>query len=91
VLTSKYFSADPHIGLEADFKKIIFLRAGLGNFAKIPDFDKEVLTFQPNIGLGLKLWNFTLDYALTDIGDKSIALYSNVFSLRYCFSDFKKK
>jgi hypothetical protein len=27
-----------------------------------------------------------LDYALTDIGDRSAALYSNLFSLRYNWS-----
>jgi hypothetical protein len=31
---------------------------------------------------------FTLDYALTDIGDRSVALYSNIFSLKI---DINKK
>ena len=30
----------------------------------------------------LKYKIFALDYALTDIGDRSIALYSNIFSLK---------
>ena len=47
---------------------------------------KESLVFQPNLGLGIHYKNFRLDYALTDIGDQSIAKYSNVFSLSYAFN-----
>jgi len=32
--------------------------------------------------LGIQFKNFTLDYALTDIGDQAAALYSNIFSLK---------
>ena len=49
----------------------------------VKDFnDKTSLNIQPNIGLGLQYKNFQLDYAFTDIGDASIALYSHVFSLK---------
>jgi hypothetical protein len=40
-------------------------------------------TIQPNIGIGLQLKGISLAYALTDIGDASVALYSNVFSLKF--------
>jgi hypothetical protein len=50
--------------------------------------DSRALTVQPNIGLGLKIKSVSLDYALTDIGDNSVALYSNIFSLK--FDLFKK-
>ena len=66
-------------------KKIVYVRGGIGNFAMIPDFDKEILSFQPNFGIGLRFMNFSLDYALTDIGNQSIAIYSNIFSLSYKF------
>jgi hypothetical protein len=80
-------SADPHLGLEFDYKKIIFIRGGFGNFQTIPTFDdKTDISFQPNIGIGVQYKNLAIDYALTDIGDQSIALYSNVFSLRYSFN-----
>ena len=39
-------------------------------------------TFQPNVGVGIQFKKVALDYALTDVGDQSIALYSNVFSLK---------
>ena len=77
-------SIDPHFGMELGFKNIVFVRAGLGNLQKVTEITgKEVLTVQPNIGIGVKLNVISLDYALTDIGDASVALYSNVFSLRF--------
>jgi hypothetical protein len=80
-------SIDPHMGLEASYKRIIYLRAGVNNFQEETDFEKKKSwTFQPNLGLGIHYKNFRLDYALTDIGDQSIAKYSNVFSLAYAFN-----
>ena len=76
-------SFDPHIGLELDLKQIVFLRLGVGNIQQVSEVEgSKSTTFQPNFGLGLKLNRLSLDYALTDIGDQSVALYSNVFSLK---------
>ncbi len=76
-------SFDLRGGVEFNYKKFIFVRGGLGNFQFVKSFTgKEALTVQPNIGLGLKIRALSIDYALTDIGDASAALYSNVFSLR---------
>lgn len=82
-------SIDPTIGLEANYKKAIFLRTGVGNIQKTTNFDgTQQYQFQPNLGLGLKIKNFSIDYALTNIGNQSDGLYSNVFSIRL---DFDKK
>lgn len=81
-------SADPTVGLSVDFKKTIFLRGGVGNIQKSTDFTgKQIYTYQPNMGVGIKIKNFSLDYALTNVGNSSDALYSNVFSIRL---DFEK-
>ncbi len=89
LLRTNLWSMEPLMGIEAGFKDIIYLRAGLGNLQKAKDvFGKDVTTIQPNMGLGLRLKGFSIDYALTDIGDNSVALYSNVFSLRI---DINKK
>ena len=85
LIKSNSVNIDPHFGLEINYKKIVYVRGGIGNFAMIPDFDKEVLSFQPNFGIGLRFMNFSIDYALTDIGNQSIAIYSNIFSLSYKF------
>ena len=83
LIKSNLVSIDPHMGIEAGYKGLIFLRTGIGNIQKSTDVvGKKITTFQPNIGLGIKIKAITLDYALTDIGDKSVALYSNVFSLK---------
>lgn len=78
------FSIDPALGIELDFRQMIFLRAGLGSYQKytLPS-GKQTRSVQPNMGVGVMLGDkLTIDYALTDVGDKSVALYSNVFSLR---------
>ena len=84
LIKSDPFSIDPHFGAEFIYNNLIFFRLGIGNFQQIPNIDgSKDFTFQPNIGLGIKFKRFALDYAFTDIGDQSIALYSHVFSLRY--------
>jgi hypothetical protein len=55
----------------------------VGNAQYITDITgNRDLTFQPNFGIGLRIRRIFIDYALTDIGDVSAALYSNVFSLK---------
>ena len=83
-------SFDPHVGLELGYGKWVALRAGIGNFTWIKNPDlSESLTIQPNIGIGVGFKG--IDYAFTDIGDASVALYSHVFSLRFKLSDPKAK
>ena len=82
LLASETVSLDPVIGLETDFKKIAFLRLGVGNFQEVKDFDGSVRTeFQPTFGLGVRLKQVDVDYALTDLGNQSEALYSHIFSV----------
>lgn len=89
LFASDTWSGDPRLGIEVGYARVVYLRAGVNNFQYVTDInDRKSLNFQPNIGLGLKIKSVALDYALTDIGDNSVALYSNVFSLR--FDLFKK-
>jgi hypothetical protein len=87
------FSIDPHFGLELNYQKIVFIRAGIGNIQDETSYDQgKHKTFQPNIGIGIRIKKvLTIDYALTDIGDQSLALYSNVFSIRFSFTPKKSK
>ena len=83
IIKSSVFSVDPHLGIEIGFKNYVAVRAGISNMQYVRDFeDKQTLNIQPNIGIGLNFKNFYLDYAFTDIGDVSVALYSHVISLR---------
>jgi hypothetical protein len=86
VVKSSFTSIDPAVGLEANYKKIVFLRAGIGNIQQVKNFeDKTYTSVQPNFGVGLKIYKFTIDYALTNIGNVSESLYSNVFSVKFTF------
>lgn len=79
-------SIDPRLGIEINYNRLAFVRFGVGNFQRVVEFeDKESMTFQPNFGIGIQFKGVSIDYALTDIGDQSLALYSNVFSIRYSF------
>jgi len=84
LIKSDPFSIDPHMGVEFGYNSIIFLRTGVGNIQKIKREigNGEIVTIQPNLGLGVRLRNLTIDWAMTDIGDLSVALYSHIFSLK---------
>ncbi len=88
VIKTKLWSLEPAFGAEVGYKGFVYLRGGIGNIQKQLN-DKAtqyITTMQPNFGVGIKYKIFSLDYALTDIGDRSIALYSNIFSLKIDFN-----
>lgn len=69
--------------MQIGFKELIKVRAGISNIQRVTSLDNEQsINVQPSIGLGLALKGFHLDYAFTDIGDASVALYSHVISIR---------
>ena len=90
VIKTNLWSLEPAFGLEIGYKGFIYLRGGLGNIQKELDAEATnyITTVQPNFGVGIKYKIITLDYALTDIGDRSVAMYSNIFSLKI---DINKK
>ncbi|SCX92948.1 hypothetical protein SAMN05192588_0306 [Nonlabens sp. Hel1_33_55] len=89
IISSSNVSATPALGLEYGYTDLIFVRAGMGNFQNELQLDgNDNVTFQPNIGIGFKYKGISVDYALTDIGDSSAALYSNIFSLNVDLSVF---
>ncbi|PKA82101.1 hypothetical protein ATE92_0226 [Ulvibacter sp. MAR_2010_11] len=90
IISSSFTSIDPALGLEFGYIDMVFVRGGLGNFQNIKQLDgSESVGFQPNIGVGFKYKGIQVDYALTDIGDQSAALYSNVFSVTLDWSIFR--
>jgi hypothetical protein len=90
LISTEFISINPAIGLQVDYINNVFLRLGIGNFQNEMDFENSTnLTFQPNFGVGFKLRDIEIDYAFTDIGDQSVALYSNIFSLKIDFNIFR--
>ncbi|UKM63667.2 PorV/PorQ family protein [Flavobacteriaceae bacterium GSB9] len=90
IISTSAASINPALGFEFGYIDMVYLRAGMGNFQNETQFDNsEQLSFQPSLGLGFKYNGIQVDYAFTDIGDQSVALYSNVFSLKLDFSIFR--
>ncbi|WP_430613838.1 PorV/PorQ family protein [Flavobacterium sp. JP2137] len=91
LVSTKGFSASPTVGLEFAYTDMVFVRGGLGNFQNTTQLDgSDKVGFQPNIGVGFQYKGIQIDYALTDIGDQSVALYSNVFSLKLNLDIFSR-
>ena len=91
LISTKILSIDPAVGLEYSYIDMVFVRSGVGNFQNITQLDnKKSISFQPNIGLGFKYRGIQIDYALTDLGDQSAAIYSNIFSVKVDLALFKR-
>ncbi len=91
IISTDVVSIDPAVGFEFGYTDLVFLRAGVGNFQNVKQLDgSEKVGFQPNIGLGFKYKGVQVDYALTDIGDQSVALYSNIFSVKVDLGIFRR-
>ena len=91
IIATNAISIDPALGFEFGYTDLVFLRAGVGNFQNVTQIDNtKKIGFQPNIGLGFKYRGIQIDYALTDLGDQSAALYSNIFSLKVDLSIFRR-
>lgn len=90
LISTEFVSIDPAIGFEFGYTDLVFVRAGVGNFQNIEQLDgSDKVGFQPNIGIGFKYKGIQIDYALTDLGDQSAALYSNIFSVKVDLSIFR--
>lgn len=87
LINSNTLSIDPHAGLELNYRKTIFLRAGICNIQKVLDDrdstnKKHFTIFQPSVGLGLKLGPLVVDYAYTSLQTQSNPLFSHIVSIR---------
>jgi len=83
LISTDNLSIDPAVGLEFGYTDLVFVRAGAGNFQNIQQLDNSTkVGFQPNIGLGFKYKGIQVDYALTNLGNQSATLYSNIFSVK---------
>lgn len=91
IITTDFVSIDPALGFELGYTDLVFLRAGVGNFQKVTQLDaSEKTNFQPNIGLGFQYKGIQIDYALTNLGNQGVALYSNIFSVKVDLGQFRR-
>ncbi|MBS1644533.1 MAG: PorV/PorQ family protein [Bacteroidetes bacterium] len=90
------FSLDPHAGLEASYKNIIYLRLGVSNFQRVLD-DKDSTNqakytlWQPSAGAGLHIAGLNIDYAYTSLQTQSNPLFSDIISVRCDIQGKRKK
>lgn len=90
LLKTNLISIDPHLGVEGNYKNVVFLRMGIGNIQnEFNNLATKSLTLQPNLGLGFCINRLHIDYALTDLGNVSAAGYSHVFSFTYALNNKK--
>ncbi len=83
LVSNSFASIDPKLGLESNYRKIIFLRAGINGFQKAATIDnKEKWYSSPSVGVGIKFKKVALDYALTNIGG-STGFYANSFYISF--------
>lgn len=80
-------SVDPKIGIELDINDVIYVRGGINNFQKaLADKDtlnqKRVWIYQPSAGVGFRIQNVRIDYALANLANQSSPLFTHVFSLQ---------
>lgn len=91
LISTSIVSIDPALGFQLDYDEFVFLRAGIGNFQNITEFDgSKNLTLQPNFGVGFLYNGIQIDYALTNIGSLGNALFSNIFSVKIDYSFFRR-
>ncbi|CAL2108309.1 conserved exported hypothetical protein [Tenacibaculum sp. 190524A02b] len=91
IIATDFVSIEPSLGLQLDYEKMAFLRLGVGNIQKTLELDGSSSTaIQPNFGVGFKYRGVQVDYALTNIGSVGNALYSNIFSITFDYSFFRK-
>jgi len=91
IFSSEVASIDPALGLQLDYEKLVYLRLGVGNFQYTTEFDNsKSLSTQPNFGVGFNYKGIQVDYALTNIGSVGNALYSNIFSITFDYSFFRR-
>ncbi|MDR3273083.1 MAG: PorV/PorQ family protein [Flavobacteriaceae bacterium] len=89
LVSSSVASMSPSAGVELNYDQTVFVRAGFNNMQYETQFDgSRKLTLQPNVGVGFKYKGVSVDYALTNVGNASLALYSNIFSVKIDLAEF---
>ncbi len=90
LIRTNLLSIDPYcggeIGYEISDANKLFFRIGVNNYQQYTnDKGNRISSVMPNVGLGICLGKFTIDYALTNlnaVAGNGPALYSNIFSLK---------
>lgn len=86
LISANPISADVSLGTELRYRDWIALRMGMTNFQRIREWSgRRYLSFYPTAGLGLRIWHFSIDYALANFTGFSQGMYSHLLSIRVDF------
>jgi len=79
-------SLDLNLGLEADYKNVVFIRGGAGRFQRVQETpEKQSWIIRPSVGMGIRIKTVSVDYALTNFAQQGNGLFSHVVSLTLGF------
>ncbi len=88
LLPGKPISMDMNFGLEMNYAKIAYIRAGVSNIQRYyAENGNHNFTVSPSIGAGVRIKVIAIDYSLTNLtaiqgSSQNNGLYSHVISLR---------
>lgn len=92
LLSADPISVDPHMGLQLAFKDLVKIRGGVSSFQQYQSIDgNSTWGMQPNVGIGIGVKGFNLDYAFTRLGAADAGYYTHMFSMRFNLNQPKKK
>lgn len=81
-LKTNSVSFDPRFGLELNYLEIVYLRGGVNNIQKLTDEEGDSRTsFQPNVGVGIRIKSFDINYAYTRMTTEKNTLFTHAVSL----------
>lgn len=84
LISAAPFSVDPHLGVQFGFREVVKLRGGLSSIQSFSRMDgTNYWGVQPNLGLGIGIKGFHLDYAFTRLGDADANFYTHIFSIKF--------
>jgi hypothetical protein len=86
LISTDFVSVDPALGFEFGYTDLV-LSVQDREFSKHTAIGQY--RDQPNIGWFFKYKGIQVDYALTDLGNQSAAIYSNIFSVKVDLSVFR--
>lgn len=81
LLSTNVGSLVPSLGLEFGYEQRFFARAGIARLGRDPIANQ--VDFTPSLGAGIRLGAFQVDYAMTQIGDRTEGMFSNILSLAW--------
>jgi hypothetical protein len=97
LVPGKPISMDLNVGLELNYMKIGYIRAGVGNIQRYyAESGKQNYSVSPSVGAGIRIKVIAIDYTLTNLtalkgSSRDNGLYSHVVSLRLDINVKSKK